>query len=288
MTILASIEEMQAQSDAWRRKSFSIALVPTMGALHAGHMELVRTARRLADRVIVSIFVNPTQFAPGEDFEEYPRDLETDCRILREEGGVDVVFAPHLETMYPPTSNATKVEVYGLTDTLCGPHRPGHFTGVATIVARLLNICKPDFACFGQKDIQQFAIVRKMVKDLNMDVHIEGVGIVREPDGLALSSRNRYLGEEARRQSTVLSMAVTRAADLIASGVRSASVIEDQMREIIETSPLADLQYVEVVDGESLARVRELTPGRSAIAATAVYFGETRLIDNTFIPKVPD
>ena len=274
---------MHRQTDRWRAEGKKVGLVPTMGALHRGHMSLVETAIRECDVVVVSIFVNPSQFGEGEDFHSYPRDLKSDLALLAEVDGVSAVFAPLVDEMYPPGGVSAIVRVDDLTKTLCGPHRPGHFTGVATIVTRLLTICKPHLAFFGLKDIQQFTIIRKLVTDLNIDVEIVGVPIVREVDGLALSSRNVYLSEEERRQAVVISMGLQLATDKLRRGETDTVVVEDTMREVIATAPLADVQYAEVVDSVNLTRKRVLEEGQKVIAAVAVYFGKTRLIDNIVV-----
>lgn len=287
MIVLESVAEAQQLSDKWKKENRTVGLVPTMGALHRGHLQLCSAAASATDRVIVSIFVNPTQFAPGEDFERYPRDLANDLAMLEETGRVAAVFAPPVEVMYPEIPNLTSVYVDRLGDNLCGAHRPGHFQGVATIVTRLLNIGRPDKAFFGLKDIQQFVIINKLVEDLNLGVEIVGVPTVREEDGLALSSRNIYLSRDEREQAVVLSKAVKRAGAMIEAGETDTGVLEKAMLSVLESAPLGKVQYAEVVDGRMLQRVKKLTPGEPAIAATAVYFGSTRLIDNVYLPAIP-
>lgn len=287
MTILTSADAVQSASDDWKRQGNSVGVVPTMGALHRGHMDLISKALDRVDKVIVSVFVNPTQFAPGEDFDRYPRDFDNDALLIEEAGGVAAIFAPSEEEMYPETPILTSVRVDKLDKNLCGPFRPGHFDGVATIVARLLNICRPDVAFFGMKDAQQLAIIRKLVADLNFGIDIVGVPTVREPDGLALSSRNAYLSSDEREQAVILSRAVARAGELIRAGERTSAVIETEMLTMLESVPLARVQYAEVVDGIELQRHQILPPRKPAIAATAVYFGTTRLIDNCFVDEVP-
>lgn len=262
----------------------TLALVPTMGALHDGHIKLVEAARKSADHVTVSIFVNPTQFGEGEDLDRYPRDLESDVARL-EKHHVDLVFAPSTEEMYPEGAT-TIVHVEGADEHLCGRFRPGHFQGVTTIVSKLFVIGEPDLAFFGLKDAQQFLIIRKMVRDLGMGVEIVGVPTVREDDGLALSSRNVYLTPDERSQATALSQAVFAARDLISSGERDADKIKTAMRDRIESAPLARIQYAEVVDTETIAPVESIASGQELLAATAVFFGGTRLIDNQFV-KAP-
>ena len=285
MDILRTVPTMQAEAEAARCAGRTLALVPTMGALHRGHLALVEEARERVGpegHVAVSIFVNPTQFGPNEDFDAYPRTLDADLDALRSAGGVDAVFAPSVDEMYPEGA-ATLVRVAGLGEHLCGAHRPGHFDGVTTIVTKLLVACRPHVAVFGKKDAQQFLILRRMARDLGFGVEIAGVETVREADGLALSSRNRYLGEEERKQALVLSRAVLAARRQADTGERRASALVDTMREEIASAPLARLQYAEVVDTEALQPVDTLRPGQEVLAAVAVYFGSARLIDNTFI-----
>jgi pantoate--beta-alanine ligase len=256
-----------------------VALVPTMGALHEGHLSLVQAGYRLADRVIVSIFVNPTQFGPTEDFARYPRDLARDLESLRKVGA-DVVFAPSVEEMYP-NGDATWVTVERLTNGLCGRSRPGHFRGVTTVVARLLHAARPHVAIFGEKDFQQLAVIRRMVRDLCFGVEIVGGPIVREPDGLAMSSRNAFLSARARQQATALNSALHEARALVRAGLRDAVTICATARQRIEKEPLAEIDYVELVDTHSLEPVREI--GERALLALAVRFEGTRLIDNTVL-----
>ncbi|MDX1530176.1 MAG: pantoate--beta-alanine ligase, partial [Rhodothermales bacterium] len=270
-------------ADGARCAGRRLGLVPTMGALHEGHLALVRHAQALADHVTVSIFVNPTQFGPGEDFERYPRTLEADLDALRGVGGVDCVFAPDVDEMYPGGSRLTAVEVAELDAHLCGAHRPGHFRGVATVVTKLFAACRPHVAVFGRKDAQQFVLLRRMARDLLLGVEVVGLETVREPDGLALSSRNRYLGEEARKQAVALSEAVHAAREAAEKGERRAQALVDLMRRTIGAAPMARLQYAEVVDAETLQPVETLRPGREVLAAVAAYFGDARLIDNAFI-----
>lgn len=282
MELIRTVAAMQAHAEAARCAGRRLALVPTMGALHAGHIALVQEARRHADHITVSVFVNPTQFGPGEDFERYPRTLAADLAELERGGGVDAVFHPEVEEMYAPGAR-TLIDVEGLDRHLCGPHRPGHFQGVATVVAKLLLACRPHVALFGKKDAQQFVILRRLARDLGFGVEVEGVETVRELDGLAMSSRNRYLGEEARKQSVVLSKAVFRAREAAERGERDPGALVDLMLREIGEAPMARLQYAEVVDAETLAPPERLIPGREALAAVAVYFDGARLIDNQFI-----
>lgn len=256
-----------------------LALVPTMGALHAGHVALVEKARRLAGprgTVAVSIFVNPAQFGPREDFSRYPRPVARDLALCRAHG-VDAVFLPSAAAMYP-TGYSTYVDELALSQTLCGKSRPGHFRGVCTVVLKLFNILSPDAAVFGEKDAQQLAVIRRMARDLNLAVKIVPLATVREADGLALSSRNQYLSAEERAQAPALRQALLAAAELARGGVRDAGVLRDAVVEMIGAAPLGRIDYVEVVDAETLAPVTEAT-GKILIAC-AVYFGKTRLIDN--------
>lgn len=262
-----------------------IAFVPTMGALHDGHLSLVRRARELGDLVVVSIFVNPRQFGPAEDFSRYPRDLARDSDLCIQEG-VDQLFVPEAEEMYP-AGYRTFVEVEGLSSVLEGVSRPAHFRGVTTVVLKLLNIVKPHFAFFGQKDAQQSVVVRRMVKDLNLDVEIVVAPTVRHEDGLALSSRNVYLGPAERAAATVLSRALSKARGMVErEGVRDARAIEQALRGVLEQEPRARVDYVAVVDANTLERIDQVT-GETLIPL-AVHVGGTRLIDNVIVrPPAP-
>jgi len=287
MDRITTVERMQRMADAARVEGDTIALVPTMGALHEGHLYLVREALDRADRVVVSIFVNPTQFGPDEDYEAYPRDLADDEAKLRDLG-VDAVFAPSADEMYPNAGGAfdgpvTWVTVDRLTDHLCGAHRDGHFRGVTTVVAKLLHACKPHVAVFGTKDAQQLVIIRRMVDDLLMDVDIVGVETVREPDGLAASSRNAYLSDDERRQARVLSEAVEAAKARVFDGEQEAETVVEAMQQALGAAPDGEVQYASVVDAETLQPVDQIRPGEEVVAAVAVFFGDTRLIDNAFI-----
>lgn len=279
MIIARSVEEVRAAVAAWKEQGLSVGLVPTMGYLHEGHESLMLAARRENDRVAVSIFVNPTQFGPNEDLANYPRDMEHDlarCEAL----GVALVFTPESAAIYPP-GFATSVAVSGLTDGLCGRSRPTHFQGVCTVVCKLFNIVCPDRAYFGQKDAQQLAVIRRMARDLNMRVGVVGCPIVREPDGLAKSSRNAYLTPEGRRAALVLSRAVRKAEALAASGVRGSAEIILAMRELFDAEPLTRVDYIEVVDAQTLQPVDAL--GKETLVAVAAVVGKSRLIDNTVI-----
>jgi len=283
MKVVTQIAQMQQEARKARCSGKRLALVPTMGALHQGHFKLVEEACRRADHVTVSIFVNPTQFAPGEDYERYPRTLDADLEALRSmEGKVDVVFVPDVAEMYPP-GYTTWVIVEGLDEHLCGAHRPGHFRGVATVVTKLFHACQPDIAVFGLKDAQQFVILKRMVQDLNFGIEMIGVPTVREEDGLALSSRNRYLTATQRQQAVVLSQAVYLAKRLIEQGEQRVSAIVKNMLDILQQAPEARVQYVEIVDAQTLQPLEQITPGTEVLVGVAVFFGDTRLIDNLFV-----
>jgi len=272
---------MRDWSERERRSGRRIALVPTMGFLHEGHLSLVRDAKKRAGRVVVSIFVNPTQFGPEEDFAAYPRDFERDCRLLEQEQ-IDIVFHPALGAMYPDGAE-TYVEVEKLSLSLCGAMRPGHFRGVATAVAKLFNIVRPHVAIFGEKDYQQLQVIRRMVRDLSMEVEIVGHPIVREPDGLAMSSRNAYLTPDERRAAVCLSRSLCMAQRSVHSGETSAQSLLLLVRAELAKERLANLEYVKLCDPESLMDVE--TIDRSALLALAVRFGKARLIDNRILTR---
>jgi pantoate--beta-alanine ligase len=259
-----------------------IGLVPTMGALHEGHLSLIRRARSECGLVVVWIFVNPTQFAPGEDLDRYPRDLERD-QTSAATAGADVIFNPSVEEIFLPDFS-TWVEVEGLGEGLCGAARPGHFRGVCTVVTKFFHICEPDRAYFGQKDAQQLASIRRMVRDLNMGVEIVACPIVREPDGLAMSSRNAYLSPEERRQATILNHALQLAQRLVAEGERDVAVLEDSMRKVLASASLAEVEYVAIVGADDLQPVARIAG--EGLVALAVRFGKTRLIDNVTVVGV--
>jgi len=285
MKMIQTAEAMQSEAGEARRAGRRLALVPTMGALHDGHCALVRRAKKEADHVTVSIFVNPAQFGPGEDLDAYPRDLDGDLDTLETLGGVDVVFAPSAEEMYPLGAPQAWVEVEGLVDTLNGPHRPGHFRGVTTVVTKLFHLCRPHVGVFGEKDAQQFVILRRMTEELHFGVKIAGVPTQREADGLACSSRNEYLSQEERAQAPVLAEAVCAAHGLIAGTTEEqpAEAVVGQMRDALAEAPLAEPQYVAVVGARDLQPVETIAPGQDVLAAMAVFFGDTRLIDNAFV-----
>ena len=274
--IVRSVRALRARVEAVRAAGTRVALVPTMGALHEGHLSLVRLAREYAAWVVVSVFVNPTQFGPDEDFERYPRELEADVAALAG-AGADCVFAPEVGEMYP-AGDATRVRVERLTQGLCGRARPGHFEGVTTVVARLLNAARPHVAVFGQKDFQQLVAIRRMVRDLLFDVEVIGAPTVREPDGLAMSSRNAYLGVEARRQAPALYAALLDARERVRAGNTRAAGLVAAVRRRISTEPLAEIDYIELRDAETLEPVERVE--RPAVLALAVRFEGARLIDN--------
>ena len=281
MEITGAIEEVRKQVKEWRRQGLSVGLVPTMGYLHEGHKSLIERAVAENDRVVVSDFVNPIQFGINEDLATYPRDIEADKRLC-EQAGADLIFHPEAAEMYAPDFS-TYVEMQKVSEGLCGKTRPTHFRGVCTVVCKLFHIVMPDRAYFGQKDAQQLAVIRRMVRDLDLDIQIVGCPIIREEDGLAKSSRNTYLSREERKAALVLSRAVFLGEDLMKKGERDADTILAAMRSLIEQEPLAKIDYVEMVDADSiepLARDR----GR-VLTAMAVYIGTTRLIDN-FIMEV--
>ena len=284
MRIIRDIREMQTASRSARLQGLTIGFVPTMGALHEGHLSLVRRARDLANLVVVSIFVNPLQFGPTEDFNKYPRTLEADSARLDAEG-VEIVFAPTPAQMYPPRAT-TVVQVEGLSEKLDGRSRPGHFRGVSTVVAKLFHIVQPDIAVFGQKDAAQVAVLRRMVRDLNMDVQLIVAPIVREADGLALSSRNAYLTAEQRRQALVLHRALMQVQAVANSGETRAEQLRSAALAVLCSEPSAKLDYFTIVDPDTLEPVDDVSQG--ALAAVAAEFGVTRLIDNLLLPKRHD
>jgi pantoate--beta-alanine ligase len=269
-----TIKEVRSIVKEWRASGLSVGLVPTMGFLHEGHASLIKRAHEENDRVVVSDFVNPTQFGPNEDLESYPRDFDRDCKLC-EEMGADLVFHPDPSEMYH--DQHTYVTIDTLSETLCGVTRPIHFRGVCTVVSKLFNIVTPDRAYFGEKDAQQLAIIRKMVLDLNFDIEIVGCPIIREEDGLAKSSRNTYLSAEERKAALCLSRAVKKGQEVISAGCDS-SVVLDAMKEVINAEPLAKIDYVSVVDALDMQPVEKIE--KDVLVAMAVYIGKTRLIDN--------
>jgi pantoate--beta-alanine ligase len=283
MEIINRTQRMRSVSRKVRREQDkTIGLVPTMGALHEGHLSLVREARRMCDTVVVSIFVNPKQFAPTEDFQVYPRDLTKDTMILADYN-VDYIFAPAVEEIYPKNFS-THVEVEGLSEQLEGAARPGHFRGVATVLTILFNIVRPDFAYFGQKDAQQTLVVRRMVRDLAFDTEIVVLPTVREESGLAFSSRNAYLSDGERRAAPVLHRALARAESVYVEGERNGKRLAELVRADIEREPAAQIEYVSVADAETLAPLERLDD-RPVLVSLAVRFGKTRLIDNVLLNR---
>ncbi|MGP0066988.1 MAG: pantoate--beta-alanine ligase [Isosphaeraceae bacterium] len=277
--LVESVEDLRGKVASARDRGLRVGLVPTMGALHGGHMRLIERCRSMAGSVVVSIFVNPTQFGPHEDFERYPRPLEEDMTLCRG-AGADLVFVPSATAVYPNGPRSTFVEVPGLSDILEGASRPGHFRGVATVVLKLFEIVRPDLAVFGQKDYQQQLVIRRMVEDLHLRVEIVTEATVREPDGLAISSRNRYLNPSERRAASVLYRSLERAKQVVAGGERDANRVRQIVRQTIESEVLARLDYVEIADADTLEPLDDLTPSRRVVALVAARFGSTRLLDN--------
>lgn len=280
MIIAKTVDEVRKYVNAWRKEGFTIGLVPTMGYLHEGHASLVDKAVSMCDKVVASDFVNPTQFGPGEDLESYPRDFEHDCQIL-EQHGCSLVFYPSVDEMYPDGNGKTDTYIEILDDMpkqLCGKTRPIHFRGVCTVVGKLFNIVMPDKAFFGQKDAQQLAIIKRMVRDLSYGIEIVGCPIVREADGLAKSSRNTYLNPEERQAALCLSKAIFAGEKMAKDGEKDADKIVAAMKEIIEKEPLAKIDYVSAVNGITMAPVSKIEG--ETLFAMAVYIGKTRLIDN--------
>lgn len=280
MIIANTISQVRDQVRQWRREGLTVGLVPTMGYLHEGHGSLVEKAAEDCDRVVASVFVNPTQFAPGEDLASYPRDFERDCEIL-EKQGCSMVFHPSVDEMYPDGNGKTDTYIEILNDMpkqLCGRTRPNHFRGVCTVVGKLFNIVLPDKAYFGEKDAQQLAIIRRMVRDLSYGIEIVGCPIVREPDGLAKSSRNIHLKPDERKAAAVLYRSLKIAEEMASDGEKSSKTVTDAVRAEIEKEPLAEVEYVSAVDSLSMEPVE--TVGKGTLIAIAVRIGQTRLIDN--------
>ena len=276
MRIVESIKDVRATVKEWKAKGLKVGFVPTMGYLHEGHESLIRKASEENDRVVVSIFVNPIQFGPKEDLSTYPRDLERDSKVC-ESAGADIIFHPENEEMYFKDFS-TFVDMNGLTAELCGKSRPTHFWGVCTVVTKLFNIVAPDRAYFGEKDAQQLAVIKRMVRDLNIDIEIIGCPIVREKDGLAKSSRNTYLSVEERNAATILNKSLTLAKEKIQAGERDSEIIIKLIEEVINSEKLARIDYIEVVDSLSMEKVEIIE--KSVLVAIAVFIGKTRLIDN--------
>ncbi len=279
MKIVSSVEEVRNQVKEWRKQGLTVGLVPTMGYLHEGHQSLIKASVENNDRTVVSVFVNPIQFGPNEDLATYPRDLDRDSKLC-EETGADLIFHPEKENMYDDDF-CTYIDMDSVTKNLCGKTRPTHFRGVCTVVGKLFNIVAPDRAYFGQKDAQQLAVIRRMVRDLNFDLEIVGCPIIREDDGLAKSSRNTYLSEEERKAALVLSRSLKEGKALIESGETDAKKVVDSIRKVIETEPLAKIDYVEAVDFDTIEPIETIK--NNTLVAIAVYIGKTRLIDNIII-----
>ncbi|MDH3557657.1 MAG: pantoate--beta-alanine ligase [Deltaproteobacteria bacterium] len=276
MEVLRTNDEMTKWREERYRKGQIVGFVPTMGYLHRGHLALMEEALRRADEVVVSIFVNPTQFSPGEDLDQYPRDLEQDLKLCRDLG-VQAIFAPEVEEMYP-SGFQTRVQVEHITQNLCGLHRTGHFSGVALVITKLFGAIRPHLAVFGEKDFQQLVVIKRLSKDLNLGVEIVAHPTVREPDGLAMSSRNKYLSEEERNSALSLSRSLLAARNMVAKGERRVDVLVARAKEMIEAEPHTRIQYVQVVDEETVTDIDEVTP--KAVMAMAVFVGQARLIDN--------
>lgn len=279
MHIANTVEEARRRVAQWKAQGLTLGLTPTMGYLHEGHESLIREARRLTDRVIVSIFVNPTQFGPGEDLARYPRDMERDLDICKR-NQADLVFAPSAEAMYPG-GYQTYVDVLELSKGLCGGSRPGHFRGVCTVVCKLFNILSPDLAFFGQKDAQQLAVIKRMATDLELPIKIIGCPIVREPDGLAKSSRNAYLNPEERKAALALSRGLALAKEKAERGERDGSALKALIRKELEANPLVRADYVEIVSAADLKPLERLSG--EVLIAVAAFVGKTRLIDNCLL-----
>ncbi|TCW42238.1 pantoate--beta-alanine ligase [Thermohydrogenium kirishiense] len=276
MIVVKKISDVREAIKAQKAQGKTIGLVPTMGYLHKGHLSLVKKARENSDFVCASVFVNPIQFGPNEDYNKYPRDIERDLKLL-EENGCDLVFTPSVEEMYP-SERLTTISVSKITNKLCGAYRPGHFDGVCTVVTKLFNIFTPDIAVFGQKDAQQVAVIKKMVEDLNIPVKIIASPIVRDKDGLALSSRNVYLNDDERHAALILNKSLKEAEKILKSGERNAENIISRVKNILESEPLCKIQYVSCVHPDTLEDLTAIND--KALIAIACYIGNTRLIDN--------
>lgn len=279
MKIVNTINEVREAVKAWHKQGLTVGLVPTMGYLHEGHASLIARASKENDRVVVSDFVNPIQFAPNEDLASYPRDIDRDAKVC-EENGADIIFHPTPEEMYHKDFS-TFVDITGPSEELCGKSRPIHFRGVCTVVSKLFLIASPDRAYFGQKDAQQLAVIKRMVRDLNFDIEIVGCPIIREADGLAKSSRNTYLSPEERKATVILHKALEKGKELVLNGEKSAKAVIDTVTQIINSEPLAKIDYVQVVDFPNIKVVEDING--DILTAVAVYIGKTRLIDNFII-----
>ncbi len=281
MKIVATVDEVREQVKQWRKEGLSVGLVPTMGYLHEGHKSLIDKAVEQNDKVVVSVFVNPIQFGPTEDLATYPRDIERDSALC-EEAGAALIFHPEPENMYFDNF-CTFIDMDNLTKGLCGKTRPTHFRGVCTVVGKLFNIVQPDRAYFGQKDAQQLAVIRRMVRDLNFNLEIVGCPIIREEDGLAKSSRNTYLSPEERKAAVILHKGLTKGEELMRAGEKSAASVIKAITEIIESEPLAKIDYVEAVDFDNIEPIDTIEG--TVLVAVAVYIGKTRLIDNVIVKQ---
>ena len=279
MKIVSTVEQVREEVKKWRQQGLTVGLVPTMGYLHEGHKSLIDKAVAQNDKVVVSVFVNPIQFGPTEDLATYPRDLERDAALC-EDAGAALIFHPEKEDMYFDEF-CTYIDMDGLTKGLCGKTRPIHFRGVCTVVGKLFNIVHPDRAYFGQKDAQQLAVVRRMVRDLNFDLEIVGCPIIREEDGLAKSSRNTYLSEEERKAAVILHKGLVKGEEMVSAGEKDVKKVLDAITEIIESEPLARIDYVEAVDFDNIETIDTIEG--SVLVAVAVYIGKTRLIDNFIV-----
>lgn len=279
MKVVNTINEVRETVKAWRKQGLTVGLVPTMGYLHEGHASLIARASKENDRVVVSDFVNPMQFAPNEDLASYPRDIDRDAKVC-EENGADIIFHPTPEEMYHKDFS-TFVDITGPSEELCGKSRPIHFRGVCTVVSKLFLIASPDRAYFGQKDAQQLAVIKRMVRDLNFDIEIVGCPIIREADGLAKSSRNTYLSPEERKAAVILHKALEKGKELVLNGEKSAKAVIDTVTQVINSEPLAKIDYVQVVDFPNIKVIEDING--DILTAVAVYIGKTRLIDNFII-----
>ena len=279
MKIVSTVEQVREEVKKWRQQGLTVGLVPTMGYLHEGHKSLIDKAVAQNDKVVVSVFVNPIQFGPTEDLATYPRNLERDAALC-EDAGAALIFHPEKEDMYFDDF-CTYIDMDGLTKGLCGKTRPIHFRGVCTVVGKLFNIVHPDRAYFGQKDAQQLAVVRRMVRDLNFDLEIVGCPIIREEDGLAKSSRNTYLSEEERKAAVILHKGLVKGEEMVSAGEKDVKKVLDAITEIIESEPLARIDYVEAVDFDNIETIDTIEG--SVLVAVSVYIGKTRLIDNFIV-----
>jgi pantoate--beta-alanine ligase len=282
MEVIATVKEMQQRSEQLRQEAKTIAFVPTMGYLHEGHLILMREGRQRGGALVISIFVNPAQFGPGEDYERYPRDMKRDLK-LAQKVGADIVFTPSAHEMYP-NGFQTAVEVGKVTKNLCGLSRPGHFHGVTTVVTKLFNIVRPHVTLFGQKDYQQLVTIKRMVEDLNMDIKVIGIPIVREHDGLAMSSRNTYLNPKQRKEAASLYRALLKGEELFRRGEKNTAVILTKIRGVIEEGNATTIDYAKICDAHTLEDIEEIKG--AAIIALAVQIGKTRLIDNLILKEV--